>query len=395
MTQFDAIKIGEIGKRKGQKIDYKKIDSNLVNLQNDDLLDVFTKVAILTLLAGYKKCDYILVDDKFNKNIDLKKLSRYLSYVLNHKELAPRKYNLKIKDQKDFITENNYSKSNDYDGILSFSGGIDSTAGLLRSFDKAQCVQPLWINFGQRNDRAELDAVKKVLNKLRIDPLIVKMNIHKEILSGWKDWDYIIPARNFLFVCFANAILKRSDKKKNFIYLCAHKDEMKHWRNTDKSKYFFTKASNFFSLENDKETIVTTPFANISKTEILYYWRKHWIKKYKISPHDTTSCYYGRGCGKCEVCLKRTICLLASGFDVDPFIKIHPMKDPSGFIVNKWIPCIKSGKFTRIKKLDFLIAVGKCLDIVPRKVRSFYNDLPSQTLLAIKKRKIEIENAEM
>lgn len=59
VTQFNAIKIGEIGKRKGQKIDYKKIDSNLINLKNDDLLDVFTKVAILTLLAGYKKCDYI------------------------------------------------------------------------------------------------------------------------------------------------------------------------------------------------------------------------------------------------------------------------------------------------------------------------------------------------
>lgn len=305
MAQFNTIKIGKIGEKKGQKIDYQEIDSNLINLKNDDLLDAFTKVAILTILAGYKKCDYIFVDDEFNKNIDLKKLSRYLSYVLNHKELAPRKFNLKVTDNRNFETQTN-------------------------------------------------------------------------------------P-----FVCFANAILKCSVKNQNFIYLCAHKDEMKHRRNTDKSKYFFAKASNLFSLESNKEMIVTTPFANISKTEILSYWKKHWIKKYKISPHDTTTCYYDRGCGKCEVCLKRTISLLAAGFDTDPFIKTHPMKDPSGFIVNKWIPQIKSRKFTRIKKLDFLIALEKSLDIVPKMVKKFYNNLPSQTLLSIKRRKDEINSAKI
>ncbi len=395
MKQYNEIKIGKIGQKKDNKIDYEGVDSNLINLENKDLLDAFTKVSILTLLAGYKKCDYIFVDDKFKEDVDLKKLSRYLSYVLNHKELAPRKFDLKIADSRNFVTEISVPEKNKYDSILSFSGGIDSTAGLLNFFDKGQNTQPLWISFGQRNDKAELNVVKRVLAKLKIKPLMVRMDIKEYILKGWKDWDYIIPGRNFLFVSFANAILKHSIKSKNFIYLCAHKDEMKHRRNTDKSKYFFAKASDFFSLDSGKKITVATPFANISKTEILSYWKKNWIKKYKISPHDTTTCYYGRGCGKCEVCLKRTISLLASGFGVDPFIKIHPMKDPSGFIMNKWIPQIKSGKFTRIKKLDFLIAVEKCLDIVPRKVKNFYDNLPPQTLLAMKNRKNEIENVKI
>lgn len=388
MRQENGIKIGKIGQS-------QEIDSKLINIKNIDLLDAFTKVAILTVLAGYKKSDYIFVDDKFNENIDLKKLSRYLSYVLNHKELAPRKFNLKIVDRKNFIPKFDISKKNRYDGILSFSGGIDSTAGLLNSLDKGQNIQPLWISFGQRNDKAELDVVKKILTKLGINPLIVKMDIKEQILKGWKDWNYIIPGRNFLFVCFANAILKHSIKREVFIYLCAHKDEMKHRRNTDKSKYFFNKASDLFSLDSGKKIVVGTPFANVSKTEILSYWRKYWVEKYQINPHNTTTCYYGRGCGKCEACLKRTISLLASGFDVDPFIKVHPMKDPSGFIVNKWIPQIKLGKFTRIKKLDFLIAVEKCLDIIPKKVKEFYDNLPSQTLLAMKNRKTEIENAKI
>lgn len=391
MAKRVAVKIGKIG----QKTDREEIDSHLIDFKDRNLLDPFTKVAVLTLLAGYKQTDYIFVDDKFKDSLDLKRLSRFLSYVLNHKDLAPRKFNLKIADRKDSIARPSIFEKNKYDGILSFSGGIDSTAGLLNSFDQRQYIQPLWISFGQRNDSAELKAVKRVLNKLKITPLIVRMDISEQILKGWKDWDYIIPGRNFLFVCLANAILKRSSKRKNFIYLCAHKDEMKHRRNTDKSKYFFKKTSEFFSLENDKEMVVTTPFANVSKTEILFYWRKYWLRKYKISPHETTTCYYGRGCGKCEVCLKRTISLLASGFGVDPFIKIHPMKDPTGLIVNKWIPQIQSGRFTRIRKLDFLIAVEKCLDLVPRKVKNFYTNLAPQTRTAILNRKREIESAEI
>jgi len=395
MTYSKEINIGKIGNQLGRTINYQTINSRSISLTRTELLNAFTKAAILTILAGYKKFDYISVEDKFNR-INLKKLANYLSYVLNHKEFAPRKYNLKIIDQKNFINKkNNFENNNDYDGILSFSGGMDSTAGLLYSFEKNQHVKPIWISFGQRNDKAELNAVKKILRRFKISPLIVKMDINQYILKGWKDWNYIIPARNFLFVSFAGTLLNYSKGKKGFIYLCAHKDEMKHWRNTDKSKSFFSKASNFFSTENNKKITITTPFANISKTEILSYWRKYWIKKYKISPHETTTCYYERGCGKCEACLKRTISLLAAGYNIDPFIRINPMTDPSGFIIDKWIPQIKLRKFSRIKKLDFLIALEKSLDIIPKRVRRFYNNLPPQTLSAIKRRKEEIDNVKI
>jgi len=233
------------------------------------------------------------------------------------------------------------------------------------------------------------------LGKIKTAPLTAKMDINKFILDGWKDWDYIIPGRNFLFISFANNILKNSTRNKVYIYLCAHKDEMVHRRNTDKSKYFFKKASQLFSLDSGKKVIVTTPFSHVTKAEILSYWKKHWIKKYGISPHDTTSCYYGRGCGRCEVCLKRTVSLLASGFGIDPFIKDHPMKDHSGLIAKKWIPQMLSGKLSRDRKLDLLIAIGKSLKVVPDKVKKIYLNLPRQTLLAIKRRKEEIANAEI
>lgn len=91
MTQRVAVKIGKIG----QKIDQEEVDSHLINFRDSNLLDAFSKVAILILLAGYKQTDYIFVDDKFGNSIDLKKLSRFLSYVLNHRDLAPRKFNLR------------------------------------------------------------------------------------------------------------------------------------------------------------------------------------------------------------------------------------------------------------------------------------------------------------
>ncbi len=395
MQKHNKIKIGKVGRKVGQQINYELISSSSINLKNTDLLDAFTKIAVLIVLAGYKKCNYINVNDKLNNNINLKELSQYLSYVLNHPEFAPIKYNLKITDQEKLTNKKPNFTENNYDSIISFSGGIDSTAGLLHFLDKEEYVQPLWISFGQRNSEAELNAVKRVLNKLEIDPFIIKMNINKYILNGWKEWSYIVPGRNFVFLSFANAILKQSKKEKGAIYLCAHKDEMKHHRNTDKSKYFFEKATKFFTISNQKNIIATTPFADISKTEILSYWKRNWLQKYKTTPHDTTSCYYEHGCGECEVCLKQTISLLASGFDIDPFLKTHPMKDPSGLITNKWISKLKSNKFTKIKKLDFLIAIEKSLDIVPKEAKELYKNLPHKTLSAIEERKREIKTAKI
>lgn len=99
MAYSDEQKIGKIWREKSY---CQEINLHSVRLKNSDFLDTLTKTAILTTLAGYKQCDYIYVFDKFNRNINLRKLSRYLSYILNHKEFAPRKYNIKVTDAKSF-----------------------------------------------------------------------------------------------------------------------------------------------------------------------------------------------------------------------------------------------------------------------------------------------------
>lgn len=363
------------------------VNTDLINIDKEYLVNDFVKLAVLSVLAGYKKSDYIYVDD-WLENVDLRKLGSFISYILNH-DIAPRRYDIKINDNKGAVKKKEI-KLNNYDSILCFSGGLDSTAGLLYALSKKQNVLPMWVDFGQRNNIPEYEAAKKVLSKIKIPFVKVKIDLNKFILDGWKDWNFIIPARNFLFLSLANAYLQNSRKGKGNIYLCAHKDEMSYFKNRDKSKYFFEASSNFFSY-NKKEIFATTPFESYSKSEIISYWRQNWENKFSISPHDTTTCYYENGCGKCEACLKRAIYLIAGGYKINSKFKINPLKDPSKLMVKKWIPNIKSNKISRSNKLDFLIAIEENIDIVPIIVREFFKELPNQTLSAMLKRRKEIE----
>jgi 7-cyano-7-deazaguanine synthase in queuosine biosynthesis len=384
------MKIGNIKKTQGDiLIDSKSLGFNSVFLDN------FTKLAILTVLAGYNKSNGILLNDIFSKKINVNKLNSFLSYIINHR-IAPMKFNIRLKQLKaapELIKNSDYNTDTlkNVGAVLNFSGGLDSTAGLLYAFDKNIEVLPLWLDFGQRNNSAEHQAVNKIAGKLKIKPLILKINLKKDILRGWKDWDFIIPGRNFLFLSLANSILKFSQLSKKYIYLCAHKDEMGFRKNKDKSQYFFDKASYFFSLESNNIIKAGSPFKAYSKSEIISYWRKNWEKKYKISPFDTITCYYGGGCGKCDACLKRAVYLLAGGYDLKGKVKINPLKDPAGLIKNVWIPRIKAGKMARNNKLDFIIAVEKSLDIVPGYLSVFYNNLSINTLHAVERRKLEID----
>lgn len=390
------MKIGTI--RDGKIAKGFLIDTDLINLESEFVLDNFTKLAIITIIAGYKKCDHIYVNDRFTKKLNLRNLDYFISYILNH-PIAPKKFNIKISYNKKFVEEEknnilNFNKIN-FDSILSFSGGLDSTAGLLYTLEKKQKVLPIWIDYGQKNRMAEYKAVHKITKKIGIKMIVIKLDLNSFISEGSKDWNFIIPGRNFLFLSIANSLLKLSNKKAGKIYLCAHKDEMKHKVNKDKSRYFFSTAARFFSLESSRKIKTLSPLSNFSKAEIIYYWKKNWEKKFGISPHDTTSCYYKSSCGRCGACLHRAILLLATGYKIDSKMEVNPMEDPGKLIINDWMPRIKSKDISGNKKLDFLIAVSKCINIVPRAIRKYYEQLPKKTINSLEKRKKEIESVKL
>lgn len=369
------------------------ITTNDVDIKPSTLLDNYTKLSILTALAAYKKTDYIYVDDQFDKKINLKLLGNFMSYVVNHPN-APKEFKFIIEQNINATSQNNIKQDISCDVVLSFSGGMDSTAGLLYCLDKGLDVLPLWIDFGQKNIGAEKEASNRILKKLHKKSLKVSLDLKKQQLRGWKDWDFIVPGRNFIFAAISNSILKYSNNTKRIIFVCAVKEEMKKWKNRDKSKYFFRVSSCFFSKDSEKNIKLCSPFEKYSKTEVLYWWRHHWEKKYGVSPHDTSTCYYNfaKACGKCRACFRRTISLLAAGYEIDNNLMVHPLTDPVNYIKNVWLPEIAVGKISRTGRYDFYIAMEKCKDILPPHLLEYYNNLPWQTLKAISRRKEEIQN---
>lgn len=372
------------------------ITTSDITIKPETLLDNYTKLAILTTLAAYKKTEYVYVDDMFNKKINLKFLGNFMSYVINH-PIAPKKFNFNIQKNINIKHKNNIKQNFKCDVVLNFSGGIDSTAGLLYCLDKGLNVLPLRIDFGQKNINAETKASNHILKKLNKKSLKIEIDIQKQVTKGWKDWDFIVPGRNFIFAAVSNSVFRHSNNKKGKIFICAVKEEMKKWKNRDKSKYFFNVSSRLFSKDSKKNIELCSPFEMYSKTEVLYWWKQNWEKKYGISPHDTSTCYYNftKACGKCRACLRRTISLLAAGYDIDDNLAVHPLSDPSNYIKNIWLPQIAARKISRVGQLDFYIAMEKCINILPPHLIEYYNNLPWQTLKAIDNRKKEIQNVNL
>lgn len=389
------MEIGRI-KRNGEEIVISHRHIGLP-LSTKHLWDNFSKLAVLTIISGYLKSDLIAVNDLFSKQISLRRLGGFLAYTLNH-HISPKKFSTRVtltttkaKDKKTAVSDIRLSKAS---AILAFSGGLDSTAGLLYALDKKQTILPLWVNFGQRNSQAEGVSVLKILKKLKLKPFVVRLNLNHYILGGWKEWNFIIPGRNFLFVSLANSLLRLSSASRKYIFLCAHKDEMMYSKNRDKSHYFFNKSSHFFSIGAGQKIVVASPFAQYSKAEVLSYWRRHWEKKYRVSPIDTSTCYYGHHCGRCAACLKRSIQLLAAGYPAQKVLD-YPFSDKPGLIKKQWLPKIKQGQMSRNNKLDFIIALEKNLAGAAPYIKEFYAGLSAQTLGAAARRKKEIENSEI
>jgi len=366
-----AVKERLIGEVRDEKIttDGLRLKTENLNINND----LFVNLSILTTISGYLKCNKILVNAGIYQ--EKKKLESFLSYVLNNKKFSPMEFDLTLN-----FTGNTPKTSiakHDYDCVVLFSGGIDSTAALLNALDKGMNPLLLWVGFGQKNEYEEHEKIKEISKKIRRSVSVIRVDLKEFIEEGWKEWDYIIPARNFMFVAFAASFLSNSTKDKTVIYLSAHEEEIKH-TNTDKSEFFFETCTNMFSDFYNKKITIDTPFKKESKTEILARWKNFWLDKYNISPYDTVTCYYGNNCGDCKACLKRTIALLASGWKPDPDLKINPMKDRNGFLEKDIL--LRFGDFSEKRKIETLIAIEKSWNSVPDTVKKQYGLVAASNL---------------
>jgi len=386
----------EIGKVKNRRIKEDIIevkDALFKNLPVDSLI----KVAILTIIAGYLKTNEIFLNSKGFPNI--KSLSGFLSFLLNDRNFAPIKYKIRISNYilKTSEKEKRVILGHDYNSVILFSGGFDSSSTLLYALDHGWNPLLLWVGFGQKNEGVEEITAKKVAKKFNRRLLVIKLGLKNYIEKGWKEWSYIVPGRNFMFAVFGAAVLAQSKHRKNTIMMGVHEEEFYHSDpGTDKSPHFFRYCSKLFSEFYQKNIKLITPLKFVSKTELAAHWKNRWSKKYNLNPHETVSCYYGTNCGVCNSCFKRSISFVAAGIGLDKDIKNNPFQKDETFIMSYIKRCFSSAtyktQFSKKRAVETLLAYKKSIHFLPKKVKKIIARLPLCLQKEVSKKKRELKS---
>ncbi len=333
--------------------------------------DPIVNTALLLTLTGYLQQDGVVVNG--SEYYPLGELKLFLNYMLNDERAAPRKFDLRV-DFSNLDQIPDHAMENDHECIVSFSGGIDSTAGILYAIDQGYKVKPVWIGFGQKNEADELAVVQNICGILDLEPTIIKFDMKEYVDKGWTEWKYgIIPGRNFLFAAVAASMASLSNVEGNDIYICAHKEEINPV-NTDKSRRFFDTCTSIFSVGHDKDIKLTTPFFEATKPEMIFRWVTKWAADYGISPEDTVSCYHGNKCGGCKACINRAVSFACCGLQTEEYIK-NPFVDEDRIIqdgyLNRW------DTLQLERRLDFLYALDFNRDVLPDSISDFIDvELP-------------------
>lgn len=308
-----------------------------------------------------------------------------MSYLLNDRYFAPIKYQIKISNYTsqriNKIKIINEKITHNYNCVILFSGGFDSSSALLYSLDQGWNPLLLWVGFGQKNEASEKRTVKRLAKLFNRKLVTINLKLHDEVKRGWKDWSYIVPGRNFMFATLGAAILARSISQITYILMGVTNEEYYHSDPcVDKSPRFFRDSSKLFSDYYHKKIQVTTPLKSVSKAELAAHWKNYWTKKYGIDPHETVSCYFGKNCGVCNSCFKRSISFLAAGIGLDENLMKNPFKENETF-VKTYIERVfgKVGHKTKLSEkraVETLIAYKKMYEDLPSDVQKIVNNIP-------------------
>jgi 7-cyano-7-deazaguanine synthase len=172
------------------------------------------------------------------------------------------------------------------DALVLLSGGLDSTACLHFVRTLKPDVAALFVDYGQRSVRHELDSAQRVtkwygvpLHRHRIDRLLVEE-------SGG------VPARNGLLVLLAANLIGCRDC---LIFLGIHRGTPF----SDCTPAFVALTQQLLDLHSDGRVRLAAPFLNWTKADIWDYIASEAV------PHNLTySCELGsdQPCGKCNSC---------------------------------------------------------------------------------------------
>lgn len=296
-------------------------------------------IAILAVFAGYRlKGDMRVAVPLSATQPETATLSAFLTFLLRY----PPEVNVPevlVRWSAANLTHGAGSTMMSGDSPLVLaSGGVDSTAALLWCLSTGQRPTALWVNYGQPYATHESMAITAICERLKVPLIQMRVHLDDEISGGTAVYRHIVPARNLLLTALGASL--GADR----IILAGLVDEQKV---PDKSPRFYREASAMCKAR------VFSPFVNLTKTDVLALWRRHWQDI--ISPELTITCYDESGhCGRCRACIKRSIAFAAAGWGIDHSARVDPLADRDGIIEEDLLARWHS--FSRVRQLDMLLA---------------------------------------
>lgn len=178
--------------------------------------------------------------------------------------------------------------------ILLYSGGADSYI----AWEFLHRPKTLYNSLGHRYQEHEMKAIMNTIPDTIIDKSLY--------LGIWEHADADIPMRN-AFLCMVASYYD------NDIVLVVQKGEMSI---PDRSLEFFDLTEKYVSfLHNNKKITVTSPFFNMTKTQMVRWYVEAGLSINKLL--RTRSCYSNSElpCGQCGACFRRWVSFTVNGIE--------------------------------------------------------------------------------
>ncbi len=201
---------------------------------------------------------------------------------------------------------------------IMFSGGLDSLVAWHYAKKLGYDPQAIYVDLGHPYANKEMDAMKISSKTFGIDITYIDMKTLFPLIEKRLS-NQIIPSRNLLLATIGSMFNSR-------VYINALDGEQ-NGKEHDKSDKFFKDSTELLTFLNNffqQQTIIETPFKEMTKTEIVT-----WALQNNVSPQHllaTNSCYSGtkNKCGTCLTCVKRWSALYVNGINEEGY-DVHPL----------------------------------------------------------------------
>lgn len=181
------------------------------------------------------------------------------------------------------------------------SGGLDSTLMAVLALETGIQQFPLFVDYGQRSKRRELDACRRSLSKFGLPrPALVNIRGYGTLIrSGLTNkrlhvmHDAFTPGRNLMFLLLGAAYAYKKNADGVAIGLLSESTSLF----PDQTRSFLTHAESLICEALGRQMRVVAPLSTFAKQDVIRLARSKGIKR-------AYSCHVGgpRPCGKCIAC---------------------------------------------------------------------------------------------